>query len=281
MIPNTPKTKFQIASNTKSFTAFAIMHLQQKNLLNTQDKLNKYINDYQNGDKVTIHHLLTHTSGIPNYYKYWNDVVHSKNLEQMVSSFKSWPLDFEPGTNYSYSNSGYTLLAYIIEKVSGLTYEEFLKENIFKPLGMHDTGSYNLKLVNNRASGYIYEDNIIYNAETPNNPVTLLGNGDLYSSLEDLYKWDRELQKNKDLIFTPHIPMEDSPSRAHGYGWFIDKKFDKRIVEYSGSLRGFLSRIIKFIDDDITVIILSNLEDREEFNIIYEGLLTTIFLEHS
>jgi CubicO group peptidase (beta-lactamase class C family) len=115
-IPNTPQTKFRIASMTKPFTAAAIMRLQEKNLLSVHDLLSKYIPDYPNGDKITLHHLLTHTSGIPNYYKHWDDVRNCSKLEDLILAFKSWQSEFEPGSNYAYSNSNYSLLAYIIEK---------------------------------------------------------------------------------------------------------------------------------------------------------------------
>jgi CubicO group peptidase (beta-lactamase class C family) len=114
-VRNTFSTKFPIASNTKSFTAFGIMKLQERKLLNVSDVLEKYIADFPYSNKITIHHLLTHTSGIQNYYKQWKDISDCKNLEQMVDCFKSWDLEFEPGTRYSYSNSNYTVLAFIIE----------------------------------------------------------------------------------------------------------------------------------------------------------------------
>lgn len=284
-IANTPQTKFLIASNTKSFTALAIMQLQEKKLLTIHDKLNKYIPDFPHGDTITIHHLLTHSSGIKNYYKQWADVCNCKNLEEMVTRFKVWDLEFEPGTRYNYSNSNYTLLAYIIEKVSGINYEEFLRENIFKPLGMNNTGSDDGKrIIKNKSYRYISENNTVINAPAIHNPITLLGNGDLYSCLDDMYLWNQALKTEKiitkksiDTIFTQHFPMENSSTRAHGYGWFIDKKCNKKVIEFSGALIGSLSMIMKFTDDDVTIIIMTNVEDLNQFSKICDDLPKMLF----
>ena len=288
-VANTPQTKFRIASNTKPFTAIAIMQLQEKGLLSVHDLLSKYIPGFAQGDKITIHHLLTHTSGIQNYYKKWAEVSTSKSLEEMVvvSAIKSWSLDFEPGTQYSYSNTGYSLLAYIIQKVSGMPYEQFLQENIFKPLSMADSGSdANQLTIKNKASGYIVNNGVITTAPSINNPVTLLGNGDLLSSLDDLYKWDQALydekiltNKSKESMFVPHVFMKSSLGRAHGYGWFIDTIHGKRVVEYTGALVGYLSKVMRFVDDGITIIILTNVEDQEQFGIVCDKMPVTLFGE--
>src|SRR5579863_1533099 len=140
-IANTSTTKFSIASNTKLITAIVVMILQEKNLLNVHDKLDTYMTDFPHADTITLHHLLTHTSGIANYYKHWSDIADCKDLQSMVDAIKIWDLEFEPGTQYSYSNTGYLLLAYIIEKVSELSFESFLEENLFTPLHMKNSGS--------------------------------------------------------------------------------------------------------------------------------------------
>lgn len=113
---NSPQTRFRIASLTKLFIAVAMMQLQERGLLNVQDTLSKYVPDYPNGDRITIHHLLTHTSGIPNYYKHFADVRFSANVKEMVAAFKKWSIEFEPGARFCYSNSGYAILAYINRK---------------------------------------------------------------------------------------------------------------------------------------------------------------------
>ncbi|MGH9957958.1 MAG: serine hydrolase domain-containing protein, partial [Pyrinomonadaceae bacterium] len=142
-VPNTPETKFHIASVSKSFTAAAIMILVERGLLNTSDSLNKFIPDYPDGDKITVHHLLVHTSGIPNVNSFPDYDAKSKFAQtpaSLIEMFKNKPLTMKPGERCSYSNSNYNVLAFIIEKVSGKGYGEFLKETIFDPLGMKDTG---------------------------------------------------------------------------------------------------------------------------------------------
>ena len=142
-IPNTSETKFHLASVSKPFTAVAILLLEEKGLLSVQDPLTKFIPDYPRGDEITIHNLLVHTSGIKNVNVFGNYDRESKfpqTPEKLVKLFKDKPLDFNPGEKYSYSNSNYNLLAFIIEKVSGKSYGEFLKENIFNHLNMKDTG---------------------------------------------------------------------------------------------------------------------------------------------
>ncbi|MFQ5721449.1 MAG: serine hydrolase domain-containing protein [Candidatus Aminicenantales bacterium] len=159
-VPNTAKTKFQIASLSKSFTSAAIMILQERGKLSVHDPLSKFIPDYPGGKKITIHHLLTHTSGIPNvnnFPEYSRDSRFPQTLDEIIKMFKDKPLMFEPGEKYSYSNSNYNLLAYIIEKVSGVSYGEFLRKNIFQTLEMNETGHHGeaSAIIKNLASGYM------------------------------------------------------------------------------------------------------------------------------
>lgn len=262
-VPNTPQIKFHIASVSKSFTAAAIMIQQERGQLSTNDTLTKFIPDYPNGDKITIHHLLTHTSGIPNVNEFPEYGQRSKlphTPEDIVNMFKNKPLDFSPGEKYGYSNSNYNLLAYIIEKVSGMSYGEFLKKNIFEPLDMRDTGhdGYARALIKNQASGYQPAGSEgIENAPYLDWSIKT-GNGSLYSTVEDLYKWDRVLntekllkKSTKEMIFADHID-------GVGYGWFIRKRLNRRVTDMNGRSPGFTSYLRRFIDDDACVIILSN-----------------------
>lgn len=279
---NTPQTKFRIASLAKSFTSMAIMQLQEQGLLSVRDPLSRFIPDYPDGNKITIHHLLTHSSGVQNYYKHFSDVCHCRSVDELVIALKAWPLDFEPGSQFRYSNSGYVLLAHIIETVSGKKYGNFLRENIFDPLKMNDSGQDDSESVlKDHAIGYVKINYALQKVPSILGPITLVGNGDLYSSVQDLYKWDQALEAEKivskrslEAIFTPHVVMEGSPTRGHGYGWFVDEYLGKRVIEYSGGLRGFSSKYIKFIDDQITIILLTNVEteDPEQFSKIYGGL---------
>jgi CubicO group peptidase (beta-lactamase class C family) len=260
---NTPETKFHIASVSKSFTAAAIMILVERGVLNTGDPLSKFIPDYPEGDKITVHHLLVHTSGIPNVNSFpdYNDKSKfPQTPAALVEMFKNKPLTMKPGERYSYSNSNYNVLAFIIEKVSGKSYGEFLRETIFDPLGMKDTGHDGKAgaLISNRASGYAP----VGPTDLENPPyldwTIKTGNGSLYSTVDDLYKWDRALYTEKilkkstlDKVFTPHV-------EGVGYGWFVSKRLNRRVIRMSGRSPGFQCEIHRYIDDDTCVIVLSN-----------------------
>ena len=262
-VPNTPQTKFHLASVSKSFTAAAILMLEERGLLNVNDSLKKFIPDYPNGDKITVHHLLTHTSGIANVNNLPDYDAKSRFPQtpaSLVEMFKNTPLIMQPGERYNYSNSNYNLLAYIIEKVSGKTYGEFLKENIFQPLAMKDTGHDGQAetLLKNRASGYVP----VGVSELENAPyldwTSKTGNGSLYSTVEDLYKWDRALYTERLLkkptlerMFTAHI-------EGVGYGWFISKRLNRRAIRMSGRSPGFSAELQRYVDEDICVIVLGN-----------------------
>jgi CubicO group peptidase (beta-lactamase class C family) len=261
-IPNTPQTKFHIASISKDFTAAAIMLLEERGL-STTDTLKKYIPDYPNGDSITIHHLLIHTSGIPNINSLRDYDAKSRfpqTLDNIIAMFKNLPLEAQPGQRYSYSNSNYNLLAFIVEKVSGQSYGEFLKANIFEPLGMNDTAHDGnpAAILPNRASGYA----AVGFGSLENAPFLdwsiKTGNGSLYSTVDDLYKWDRALYTEKLLkrrtlekIFTEHIP-------GVGYGWSIGQRGSRKLVNTSGRSPGFQGEIQRYVDDDVCIIVLSN-----------------------
>jgi len=190
-VPNRSDTRFHIASISKSFTAAAILMLQERGQLHMQDTLAKFIPDYPQGDKITLHHLLTHTSGIPNVNNlptYSEKSLLCLNLTQIIPLFEDKPLEFQPGARFRYSNSNYNLLAFIIEKASGKDYGKFLEENIFRPLGMNATGNDDGSnaLIPNRASGYVP----VGMQDVENTPFLnwsiKTGNGSLYSTVEDL-----------------------------------------------------------------------------------------------
>jgi CubicO group peptidase (beta-lactamase class C family) len=262
-IPNTPQTKFHIASISKTFTATAIMMLEEREKLSTHDSILKFIPDYPSGDKITIHHLLTHTSGIPNVNDFPDYEEKSRfphTLEEIISWFKDKPLEFKPGEKYSYSNSNYNLLAFIIEKVSGKSYGEFMKENIFEPLGMTNTGHDGMAgaLLKNLASGYEPAGGSgIENAPYLDWSIKT-GNGSLYSTVEDLYKWDRALYTDKILKKNSLNKMFIDYGNGVGYGWFVGKHLNRRVVYYNGRSPGFTSYLDRFVDDDVCIIILSN-----------------------
>jgi CubicO group peptidase (beta-lactamase class C family) len=262
-VPNTPQTKFHLASISKPFTAAAIMILEERGQLKVTDPLTKFIPDYPNGDKITIHQLLIHTSGIANandFPDYNDKSKFPQTTESLVAMFKNKPLTMQPGERFSYSNSNYNVLAFIIEKLSGKSYGEFLKENIFDPAGMKDTGHDGnpAKMIKNRASGYVP----VGVSEIDNAPyldwTIKTGNGSLYSTVEDLYKFDRALYTEKILkkstlekVFTAHVS-------GVCYGWFRGNRLNRQVIRMSGRSPGFQGEIQRYVNDDACVIVLSN-----------------------
>jgi CubicO group peptidase (beta-lactamase class C family) len=261
-VPNNGKTIFRLGSLSKQFTATSIMQIQEKGLLSVNDLLIKYIPDYPNGDTITLHHLLTHTSGIKNFTElpeYATAQLLPTTLTQTIDMFKKQPLAFMPGTKISYSNSNFILLSFIIQKVSGLTYEQYIQKNIFGPLGMKNSGYDNPKtILKGRAAGYVLTDEGMVNAPYIDMSIPS-GAGALYSTVEDLYLWDRALYtekilKNESLqkMFTP------ASIGSAGYGFFIDQLFNHKEIYHSGSVNGFRTNIARFIDDDAVIIVLNN-----------------------
>jgi CubicO group peptidase (beta-lactamase class C family) len=260
---NDSNTVFQIGSITKQFTSAIIMQLQEQHKLSVLDKLSKYIPDYPNGDSITIENLLTHTSGIFNYtnddaYMQTNS-SNSIKLAELISLFKNKPLDFSPGTRYSYSNSGYVLLGYIIEKITGKQYFTVVKENIFNPLGMTHSGFDFKNLKNqNKAIGYLkLTAKNIQSAPIVDSSVSYSA-GSIYTTVGDLYKWDRALYTNK-IIHDSSLQKAFAPFKNnYGYGWVIDSSYGKKVVMHEGGIFGFVSFIARIPADETCIILFEN-----------------------
>lgn len=263
-VPNTPQTLFRLGSVTKQFTAVAIMMLQEIGKLNVEDSVCKYVADCPAAwQPVTIRHLLTHTSGIWNFTNtpdYPKTMPLPSSVVETIARFKDKPLEFAPGERFNYSNSGYVLLGHLIEKVSGQSYEAFLREHIFGPLRMTNTG-YDTAgaLLKHRASGYTLRTGHLTNAPYLDMTIPFAA-GALYSTVEDLYLWDQALyteklvkQKTLDAIFTP---FKDN----YGYGFSIDKRFGLRQISHGGAINGFTSFISRFPDERATIIVLGNID---------------------
>lgn len=271
----TPKTVFRIGSITKQFTAVALLQLQVEGLLNVNDPISKYLPDYPKGEIITIHHLLSHTSGIPSITRFSNlsEIQrHHTNPTQVMDYFKDLPLEFSPGSECKYSDSGYIILGAIIEKVAHIPYEQYLKDHFFQPLGMKNTYfDHNQKLIANRASGYSKdENNHLINAEFVEMSFPHAA-GSLTSTVTDLYLWDRALkessllpEKINQLLFTLHAGSEQN-SISYGYGFFIDTV--KHVAGHKGSIEGFRAASYRYSDDDLTVIVLSNQEKISAINL--------------
>ena len=273
-IPNAPDTKFRLGSITKQFTSMLIMQLVQEGKLRLDEKVSEVLSDYpkEQGEKITIHDLLTHTSGIPNYTDfpgYPTEIMKNTfSPLELVKLFENKPLEFKPGSKFSYSNSGYILLGYIIEKVTGKPYEEVLKENIFNPLGMKNSGyDHNIEIIPKRAYGYNHFALEVQNANYIDMTVPFSA-GALYSTVEDLYKWDQALYTNKILskgnikkLFGKYIPAFGG--MYYGYGWAVTKISNGHgdsvnVVAHGGAVNGFNSLIERFTDDKNLIVLLNN-----------------------
>lgn len=272
-IQNQANTKFRLGSISKQFTSLLILKLVEEGKIKLDVPITTYLPDYPkaNGDKITIHHLLTHTSGIPNYTSFPNffkDISRNPYTpEEFVKTFSSMPLDFTPGEKFSYSNSGYFVLGYIIEKITGKSYEQYLQETILTPLKMANTGyDHSDIILKNRAAGYEKKGKTIKNTSYIDMSLPYAA-GSLYSTVEDLYLWDQALYTNKllspasmELLFKPYIAAGGID--FYGYGWFTNEetvgKSKLRIVEHGGGINGFNTLISRIPADKNLVVLLNN-----------------------
>jgi CubicO group peptidase (beta-lactamase class C family) len=269
-IPVTSDTKFRIGSITKQFVASGILKLKEQGKLSVDDKLSKYMPDFPRGDEVTIHHLLTHTSGIhsftnrPEFVDYVTKKIDAKTL---VDSIKSWDFDFDPGEELIYNNSGYFLLGEIIEKVTGKWYGDYLQEVFFKPLGMSNTGIYaNEQPPKNMALGYTVK-NEKYTPALDWNMSWAGGAGSMYSTVGDLFKWNEALYDGKVLseesLEAAHTPVKlnngELPAFGkYGYGWMISDFRGTTEIAHGGGLHGFISYLSRIKEEDLTIVTLTN-----------------------
>jgi CubicO group peptidase (beta-lactamase class C family) len=258
---NTANTIYQIGSITKQFTSALILQLVEKQKMTLQDRLSKYIPDYPMGDSISVENLLTHTSGVYNYTNDENFMNTSSERpiarDSLLNLFKNKPLDFPPGTKWSYSNSGYILLGIIIEKVTHKSYFQVTRENIFQPLDMSHTGFdfTNLKSPD-KATGY--SDDFSTPVGIVDSSVSFAA-GSIYTTVGDLYKWDQALYTNR-IISQAMLEKAFTPYKSnYGYGWQIATEYNKKITEHGGAITGFVSAILRVPDDTICIIAFSNL----------------------
>jgi CubicO group peptidase (beta-lactamase class C family) len=285
---------FELASVSKQFTAFAIVILKEKGKLNYDDKIGAFLPQLSFYKNVTIRNLLSHTSGLPDYMKIldsllidetWDNKTKIATNNDILNVYKkNQPkLLFEPNEKWEYSNTGYAILASIIEKTSGKSYAEFLKTEIFKPLKMNNTFVYTRRLnprkINNYAFGYVYSDSLKKN-KLPDEIKGLdlyvytldgiVGDGTVNSTIIDLLKWDRSLYSNQlvsksemNQIFNPAI-LNNEAKTKYGFGWMLDdNKVFGKIVNHSGSWPGYISFIERHTDNDKTIILLQNNDNKK------------------
>lgn len=267
-IPNSPRTKFRLGSITKQFTAMAILQLQQGGALNVQDSICRHVAPCpEPWQPITIHHLLTHTSGIPSYTNspaYVKTMMMPKTPAEMVAGFRDLPLEFAPGTQFKYNNSGYFLLGVIIEKAAGKPYDRVLREQIFAPLGMKDTGyDTSSEILAERASGYSRLDGAITNAAYLDMSQPFAA-GALYSTVEDLLKWDQALRTDRLLPKAAREAMFTPFKNNYAYGWVVNtaspQTFGRMQVAHGGGINGFSTSIVRLPEDDIVAIVLANVQ---------------------
>jgi len=273
---------FELASVSKQFTAMAIVILKEKGKLNFDDKMSRYIPELSNYDNITVRHLLNHTSGLPDYMEIMDTVFDKRKIAtniDIINIFAKLKPDvlFEPNTQWQYSNTGYALLASIIERASGMSYAEYLSKVIFKPLKMTNTFVYTRryapKKLDNYAFGYVYSDSLKkYCLPDDLNETKqvvwldgIVGDGTVNSTVVDLLKWDRALytsklisQENKNEVFTSS-ELNDSTKTNYGFGWFIeDNGVYGNVVNHSGGWPGYMTLIDRHIQNDKTIIVLLN-----------------------
>ena len=270
-VPATANTVYQLASVTKTFTATAVMMLARDGKLGLDDKITARLPDLPKAwEEVTVRQLLNHTSGIKSYTSvrdFFKTARKDYTQREILDLVAKEPMDFAPGEKWNYNNSGYFLLGMLIEKVTGKKYGEFLDERIFKPLGMTQTRVNDLQaVIPNRAQGYSWNGKALRNGEyvSPTQPFSA---GMLVSSVGDLVKWDLALRSEAllkkstlDQMWTL-TKLSKGGEAEYGFGWGIRKVNGHRMVAHGGGIPGFSTMISRFVDDDLTVIVLTNADD--------------------
>jgi len=269
------ESSFDIGSIAKSFTAMCIMILEEQDKLYYDDKLSSFFPEFPDyADKITIHHLLCHQSGILDYNNDLAMLSGELNNDIILKRLLEEELIFETGTRSRYSNSGYFLLARIIEKVSGLSYGEFVDQNIFKPLGMKNS------VVFDSENKKIERKTVGRNFTIPDDKIQIItGDGGIYTTVDDLYKWHLSLcnpviisQKSMDRATTPSL-LSDGIQTQEGYGWHITYKDNEKIISHGGaSPSGYISYIVQPASCEYSIILLTNFFLSENFGIVLNGL---------
>lgn len=266
--PNTASTSFRTGSVTKQFTAAAIMVLVQDGVLSVRDPIRKHLRAYPApaGDQITIHHLLTHTSGIPNYTNFpevMDSRDHARTVAEMLATFADKPLEFEPGERFSYSNSGYAVLGAIIEAASGQTYAEFLRERLFAPAGLTDTVVGDATSASDRAIGYQTNGAGVAEPAPPIDMSVPYAAGAVRSTARDLVRWSQALEARRLLtedslqqMYTPAPPSMKDGS-GYGYGWLITPG-KHTVIHHDGGIDGFLTSYVRVPALGLVVVVWTN-----------------------
>jgi len=273
-IPNSPTTRFNIASMTKQFTAASILLLEDRGKQHTDEPIRKYFPEAPaSWDKITIYNLLTHTSGISDDAATYVPGTPDKLI------FHDKPLNFQPGEQWSYVNMGFLTLGYLVERISGQTYTDFVRDNIFKPLGMNDSGMIsNVDIIPHRATGYWPGDNGIENAERPD-PRIGFAAGSLYSTTEDLLRWEEGLFGGKLLSPTALHKMITPFRNDYACGLFAKRVNGHLMIEHNGNNIGYNADMAYYPEAGLTVIVLANLNGNQFMSKIATALAAVAFGE--
>ncbi|HLX92686.1 MAG TPA: serine hydrolase [Puia sp.] len=276
---NGAQSVYMIASMTKQFTAAVVLKLVAENRIKISDPISKFFPAYANGNHITIYHLLTHTSGIPDYPRDSIFMASHKKVSVSEALLQYDKSDFAPGTEWRYSNVGYQLLGEIIAKVTGMSYFEAVRRYIFYPLGMTHSGFDFVGLKSNaKTTGYWSwpeknnaEEAIIIDSSASS------AAGAIYSTVGDLYKWHQALQDYR-IIPKKLLDQAYTPFKNHyGFGWFADSLYGRRILSHSGDTWGFKSNIARVTEDDVCVILLNNIEDEEMRGAVTNDVLAVLY----
>ena len=273
-VPNIPKTVFPIGSNTKQFTAAAIMKLQEQGKLNVTDPVSLYISDAPQWKDIRIYHLLNHTSGIQSDGAFLITDPADLALPEIGKQVAALPLTFEPGTSLTYSNNGYIMLSYIIEQASGMSFDDYLKKNIFLPLGMNNSGQDNARDVFSiRASGYTTMDgkHIHYDLQNIHNSW---GAGSIHSTTEDLFRWERAFHTPGTIL----SPQSTAAMVENLYGIGKMQQTNRTVIGHGGRNFGFISFTLYYPDEDVSIMFLSN-HDRTPMITLTSDLSAIVFNE--
>jgi CubicO group peptidase (beta-lactamase class C family) len=267
-VPVKPETIFQSGSMGKQFTATAVMMLVEEGKLSLDDPLPKFFPDAPSAWKnVSVRHLLSHTGGFTDYPEKF-DFRRDYTEDELLKIVEALPLAFPPGSQWAYSNLGYLTLGILIHRVSGQFYGDFLHDRIFQPLGMGTRIISEADIVPNRASGYRLVKGELKNQEWVSPTLNTTADGALYFNILDLAKWDAALYTERVLkrpsleqMWTPVKLNDGKPNSDHyGFGWFIKDVAGHRVIEHAGAWQGFTTNISRYVDDKLTIVVLTNLE---------------------
>jgi CubicO group peptidase (beta-lactamase class C family) len=261
-IPNSPTTKFRLGSITKQFTAASILLLAERGQLTLDDPIKKHMPDAPAAwDKITIYNLLTHTSGIPNFTnlpEYRSLKLEDTPVAKTVATVRDKPLEFAPGEKMSYSNSGYLVLGYVIERISGGSYAKFVTDNIFTPLGMKDSGyDSNTAIIPRRAAGYVPSATGPLNADYVHMSIPHAA-GALYSTIEDLLRWEHGLFGGKLISAASLVKMTTPFKGNYALGVSVETANGRKVVQHGGGIEGFNTFLAYYPDSKLTVAVLAN-----------------------